>query len=48
MLFHSVGSDDEKESTGSRRGKRKRVVGSRAGTKRTRRTESESEENSDN
>jgi len=40
-------SDDEKDTATSRRGKRKRGLGSRTGTKRTRKAETDSEENSD-
>ena len=51
-IFHEInlmtdcdGLDEEKDSGPSRRGKRKRVVASRQGTKRTRKPGSDSEEN---
>jgi len=41
-------SEDERDGSQSRRGKRKRALTSRTGTKRTRKNDSDSEENSDN
>ena len=44
-MADNLGLDDEKDTGPSRRGKRKRVVASRQGTKRTRKHESDSDEN---
>ena len=45
LMVDCVGLDEEKDGGPARRGKRKRVVASRQGTKRTRKPESDSEEN---